>query len=242
MNNMKELRDVCNVNQRALNQLVDGAAKMNMEATILSHQAQAAEGLGNPNLAIVLNNKVKELRSREKPQNIYLLCKTFNNLGYCCNTANRHSEAREYFEKSNSLWNQMVSGEEKTGQRPYHHLANHARCLMYLEERDEAESMFKLAISGLENEKKWAMRAQPSFEKSTKYTKIREIEGPAEHARNLFKHAEALLKSSNSKSEAAQKLNVDAKSYLPAAIERSRGVTTEIHLTFPVQMKPPVTA
>ena len=55
MNALTELRSLCEVNLQALNRLPDGPRKLDLKASTLSHQAQAAESLGDPLKSIELN-------------------------------------------------------------------------------------------------------------------------------------------------------------------------------------------
>jgi tetratricopeptide (TPR) repeat protein len=158
---MAELELVCEVNLRALNKLEDGPKKENLKASILSHQAQAAESLGEPVKAIELNKQAYEIRLQEKPCMKLMLCYTANNLGYCHNTANLHEGSEEWYEKSREWWELMVKEGEETCDRPARHIKNHARCLIYLGKYDKAKEMFKISIPRLKTEKplNWAMLA-----------------------------------------------------------------------------------
>ena len=156
---MTEVELVCKVNLRALNELEDGPKKMDLKALILSHQAQAAESLGEPLKAIELNKQVYEIRLQEKPCMKILLCHIANNLGYCHNTANLHEDSEKWYEKSKEWWETMVKDDEESRDRPAYHIKNHARCLIYLGKYDKAKEMLDVSIPRLKTEKplNWAM-------------------------------------------------------------------------------------
>lgn len=158
---MAELKLVCEVNLRALDMLENGSKKMDLKASILSHQAQAAESLGDPLKAIELNKECYQIRLEEKPCSKILLCYTANNLGYCHNTANLHDGSEKWYEKSREWWDLMIKDGEETHNRPARHITNHARCLIYLGKYDKAKEMFDVSIPRLKTEKplNWAMLA-----------------------------------------------------------------------------------
>jgi tetratricopeptide (TPR) repeat protein len=158
---MAEVELVCEVNLRALDMLEDGPRKMDLKASILSHQAQAAESLGNPRKAIALNQTGYQIRLEEKPRSKILLCYTANNIGYCHNTANLHEDSEKWYEKSRDWWDLMVRDGDETRSRPARHITNHARCLIYLGKYDKAKEMLNISIPRLKAEKplNWAMLA-----------------------------------------------------------------------------------
>lgn len=158
---MIELELVCKVNLCALDKLQDGSIKMDLKASILSHQAQAAESLGESFKAIEYNKQVYEIRLQEKPCTKILLCYTANNLGYCYNTVNLHEDSEGWYEKSREWWETLVKNGEETRDRSARHLQNHARCLIYFGKYDKANEMFDVFISRLKIEKplNWAMLA-----------------------------------------------------------------------------------
>jgi hypothetical protein len=99
---MTELEALSAVNLGALNKLEDTPQKSDLEASILSHQAQAAESIGQPLKAIELNQQCYSIRLQEEAPKIMLLCFVSNNLAYCHNTANLHEDSEKWYEKSKS--------------------------------------------------------------------------------------------------------------------------------------------
>ncbi|KAK2595619.1 hypothetical protein QQS21_006666 [Conoideocrella luteorostrata] len=112
INEIKELQNLCEINLRALDTLENGPKKMDLKASILSHQAQALESLGDPVKAIELNIQVWKIRFQEDPKDKIMLRNTANNLGYCHSTANRHEESQVWHEKSRYWWQKSIEDEE----------------------------------------------------------------------------------------------------------------------------------
>lgn len=159
MNALTELRSLCEVNLQALNRLPDGPRKLDLKASTLSHQAQAAESLGDPLKSIELNLQCYQIWLEEEPCKKKKLCFSANNIAYCHNTANLHEESEKWYEKSKYLWEACVENGEDDGDRPARHIKNHARCLVYLGKYDKADAMFDISITRLMIEKplNWAM-------------------------------------------------------------------------------------
>ncbi|KAI1129102.1 hypothetical protein F5Y10DRAFT_291348 [Nemania abortiva] len=170
-NSMTELEALSAVNLEALKRLPSNEIwvtfqRSDLEAAILSHQAQAAEALGRPLKAIELNKQCYDIRKlQQEPPNNELLCFAANNLGYCHNTANLHEDAEKWYETSEAHWDTAVKNGEKSEDRPARHIQNHARCLVYLGKYDLAKEMFDISIPRLKSEKptNWAMLAYALF-------------------------------------------------------------------------------
>ncbi len=99
-NSLTELEDVCKVNLTALAKLTDGDHTIDLRASILSHQANMYESIGNPRKAIELNLEAYQIRLHENQLKQGLLAGFESNLGYCYNTANDHSTSLEWFHKA----------------------------------------------------------------------------------------------------------------------------------------------
>ncbi|KAF2967528.1 hypothetical protein GQX73_g6031 [Xylaria multiplex] len=164
-NSMTELDALSAINWGALQKLGDVPQKSDLEVAILSHQAQAAESIGQPLKAIELNKRCYNIRLQEEPPNHKLLCFAANNLGYCHNTANLHEESEKWYETSKSHWNMVTKQLEEIHDRPARHIKNHARCLVYLGKYRQAKEMFDISIPRLMSEKplNWAMLAYGLF-------------------------------------------------------------------------------
>ena len=145
--------------------LTDGPDKDDLKATIMSHQANLAESLGNADRAISLNKRVYEIRLQETPLKMELLGYVTNNLGYCHNTANDHEGSLQWFQKSHEWWASLAEsrGEPHPGRlaSPAFILKNTARCMVYLDDFKGATEMLDISMPLLKNAKplNWAMLA-----------------------------------------------------------------------------------
>ncbi|KAI0437937.1 hypothetical protein F4803DRAFT_536882 [Xylaria telfairii] len=177
-NSMTELEALSAINWGALQKLGDTPRKSDLEVAILSHQAQAAESIGNPIKAIELNQQCYSIRLHEEPPNHMLLCFVANNLGYCHNTANLHQESERWYETSKSHWDKVGKKDEEVRDRPARHIKNHARCLVYLGKHQEAKEMFDISISRLMSEKplNWAMLAYALFAQASMNRRLHHFE------------------------------------------------------------------
>ncbi|OKL60409.1 hypothetical protein UA08_04008 [Talaromyces atroroseus] len=180
VNDMVELKRSCEVNLCALDKL---------KASILSHQAQAAESLGEPTRAIALNKEVYEIRLQEKPRVKVMLCFTANNIAYCYNTANMHEESEKWrqrdFETAEAHYIEAQNAWLKGDQMRAHPF--YAACLSKTGACCLDQGKVEAAIKHIRD--------------SLEVTKIRKEDRVVEHARNLFKLSEAALQESLDDSE-----------------------------------------
>lgn len=160
-NALTDLESLCEVNLVAVNTLGDEPRKDDLRATIMSHQANLAESLGQARKAIDLNKRVYEIRFQEKPMKQALLCFVSNNLGYCHNTANDHKTSLEWFHKARDWGAASIESQAKTHDCPPFILKNTARCMVYLDKLQEAQEMLDISIPQLKTAKplNWAMLA-----------------------------------------------------------------------------------
>ncbi|KAL3952370.1 hypothetical protein ACCO45_012313 [Purpureocillium lilacinum] len=160
-NALEDLGLLCEVNLAAVNSLVNSPQKDDMRASIMSHQANLAESLGDAQAAIELNKNAYEIRLHERPMKQQLLCYISNNVGYCYNTANDHKNSLEWFQKSQVWWTASVRDRSETQECPAFILKNTARCLVYLDDFEGAAKLLDVAISRLKTERplNWAMLA-----------------------------------------------------------------------------------
>lgn len=156
MNRMTELLSVCETNLRALDMLGDEPKQVELRTSVFSHQAQAAESLGQPLKAVEINRKCYEIRLAE--MNKLLLCFTANNIAYCYNTANEHEKALEWYLKSKEWW---IEASKQAQEQPPWQLTNHANCLIQLGKYTEAGELLQVSIPRLQTEtpQNWAMLA-----------------------------------------------------------------------------------
>ncbi len=124
---MDECERTCALNMTAVEQLPASPQKEDFKATVLSHQAQMAESLGNPERAVQLNAERYKIRLAEVPLNQRLHCFTAETLGYCFSSANDHDAGLEWHNKAIEWWGDLPN-------IPPNILGNKARCLTFLKE------------------------------------------------------------------------------------------------------------
>lgn len=129
INALEELESLCDVNMITVETLKVGPEKRDLEASIMSYQANLAESFGNAEKAIELNKKVYKIRLDENPLKHALLCFTSNNLGYCYNTANDHKTAQEWFERSRDWLSSSIGSQNGEHDCPPFILKNITRYL-----------------------------------------------------------------------------------------------------------------
>jgi hypothetical protein len=151
LNQLNQVDDLCAVNLVAIEGLTHEAAKEDLKATILSHQANAAESRGDAARAIELNKQVYE--TRLKQNDLTLLYYTASNLGYCNNTANDHKIALIHFESAESWRKKLMDSQAKTDPCPAGILTNKARCLVYLDDFAAVQALLDVVVPGLQSEK-----------------------------------------------------------------------------------------
>lgn len=156
-----EFESICDANLLALGTIEDSPMKKDLQITIMTHQAQAAETLGEVERAISINERAYKMREEEKPMKKLLLCYTANNLGYCYNTANDHNSSLRWYNESERWWLELLTDGEVSEARPARHLKNQAVCLLYLGDLKGAKELFDISLPRLEVEKplNWAMLA-----------------------------------------------------------------------------------
>lgn len=152
INALADLESFCEVSLDAVNTLEDKEKREDLQADIMSYQANRAESLGKAEEAIKLNKEVHSIRQENKTE---LLGHVTNNLGYCHDSANNHKEALKWFEKSYKWW------MEKEIPIPSFILTNIARCKVYNDEISEARQLLGTAFKQLREETRmnWAMLA-----------------------------------------------------------------------------------
>jgi tetratricopeptide (TPR) repeat protein len=143
---LDELEDMCRVNLIAVKSLDDTEHATDITASTLSHLAQMYESLGSADKAVKLNQEGLELRLREVPLKLHLICGFENNLGCAYNTANDHVAALAILEKSLDTWNRALEQEGKPPAREPVITANIGRCLFYLGKMADARQHVDLAI------------------------------------------------------------------------------------------------
>ncbi|KAJ8131316.1 hypothetical protein O1611_g2307 [Lasiodiplodia mahajangana] len=160
-NAFDELDDMCDVNLVAVETLDDKGKINALLPHIYSQQANMHEGLGNAEKSIELNKKGYQIRLNENPIN-QVLCYGFeSNIGYTYNTANKHQDAMEWFEKARNRWIEFVDENGNQDSYPAILKKNMARCFFYMDDLPKARSLLDTAIAEFQAEKpfNWGMMA-----------------------------------------------------------------------------------
>ncbi|KAH6621474.1 Tetratricopeptide-like helical [Chaetomium sp. MPI-SDFR-AT-0129] len=146
---LEDLEVTCNVNMIAVELLHSSTEQEDLRGTILSHQAQIAERLGEGGKAVGLN---KEYCSATRP-------------------ATSATAAMEWFDKSLEWW-----GSEPG--LPPQILMNRARCLIYLEKYREASKLLDAFFSEVGEAKSvnWAVLAYGYFVQAVLHKRQQEHE------------------------------------------------------------------
>jgi tetratricopeptide (TPR) repeat protein len=148
---LAELKSFSEVSLELIGTLEDGPDKDDLQADIMSYQANRAESLGDAEKAISLNKEVLRIRKEHNKED--LLGHVTNNIGYCYNTANDHETSQQWFRESYDWW--CSNGK----QVPSFVRTNMARCMIYRDNFAAARVELAIAIPQLREEKDWAMLA-----------------------------------------------------------------------------------
>jgi hypothetical protein len=159
---LEELQDFCDTNLKALECLEDCPAKINLKASILSHKANRADSLGEPESAISLNLEAYELRLQEDPRKENLLAFFENNLGFNYGSFNDHETSLQWYLKSRDRWLAMLRDQGQPQIWPAFMRANTARAMVYLNDLSGASNLLTEAIVELESQipPNWAWLAK----------------------------------------------------------------------------------
>lgn len=159
---LEELQAFCDTNLTALESLEDCPAKTNLKASILSHKANRADSLGEPESAIALNLEAYELRLQENPRKENLLAFFENNLGFNHGSFNDHAASLKWYHKSRDRWLAMLRDQGKPVAWPAFMKANTARAMVYQNDLVGANALTSDAIAELESQSppNWAWLAK----------------------------------------------------------------------------------
>ncbi|KAK0609966.1 Tetratricopeptide-like helical [Bombardia bombarda] len=157
-NEMKDFEETCRVNLMVVECLEPGAQKESYKATIISHQAQMAENLGDHETAIRLHKEDYKIQLAKQPRNLYFLSYTAGNLGYSYSSAGNQTEALKWFQTSREWWSNMPN-------RPLNILVNEARAYILLGDLETAEKLLDSFEKQARSDKSqgWAMNADGYF-------------------------------------------------------------------------------
>ena len=131
---VEDLEVTCKVNMTAVKLLDPGPEREDLRGTILPHLGQMAECLAQGTRAVRLHEEEYDLRLQDPAKNRKLPSYTSSDLGCSTDTANDHTSALEWFDKSSEWW----GSESGVGPQI---LMNKARCLIYLGRYEEAREL-----------------------------------------------------------------------------------------------------
>ncbi|KAG9250320.1 pfs domain-containing protein [Emericellopsis atlantica] len=172
----EDCQKTCDVNHIAVEQLEDGPRKEDYKATILSHEAQMVESLGDAERAIRLNEKGYVIRLAERPRNKVVLCYTAANLGYCYSAANKPAIAVEWLDKAREWWGDLPNF-------PLNIVANKARCFIQLGEFEKAKSLADSCMTEMQDVDRvnWATLGYGYFLMGVYHHRVKEFEAVEQH-------------------------------------------------------------
>ncbi|KAF2963290.1 hypothetical protein GQX73_g10280 [Xylaria multiplex] len=130
-NALKDCEALCQANLAAIESMEDVSQKNDLKATVLSHLSQMYESLGNAEQSIELAKEGYQIRLSEETRKYLFLCHTCQNLGFMCNTANRHQEALDWFSKLYSWWDSLQKSRGTAERVPAIIPAGHVRAKIY---------------------------------------------------------------------------------------------------------------
>ncbi|CAI6073766.1 unnamed protein product [Clonostachys chloroleuca] len=143
----EECARTCQVNRAAVLTLSSDEDKIDLECTILSHQAQVIEIIDEIQRAIAICRQDISIRRKEKPQKKIYLAHSVGNLGIIHTSANEPEKALGYFLESRGWWASHY--EDQNEDRVFGPCIQvyEARCRMDIGELDLAEEMLHDALA-----------------------------------------------------------------------------------------------
>jgi len=149
----EECERTCLVNRDAASTLVSKEDKVNLECSIMSHQAQIAEKLGNSQKAIEISQQYIDNRLAESPRKLVLLAYSACNQGIIYSSANDFAKSLECFQQSRQWWEAHFVSKGESREYAASILVSEARCMIGLGEFDKAEEMLDTTIAKVKEEK-----------------------------------------------------------------------------------------
>ncbi|KAK7416205.1 hypothetical protein QQX98_005403 [Neonectria punicea] len=237
----KECEKTCVVNRIAVSMLTSSKDKVDLDGSIISHQAQVTEKPGNPQKAIDFCRQGINLRLGESLKKLILIAYSKCNLGIIYSSANDFEEALECFQQSRQYWAAHFESEGETRKYATSILVSEARCMMGSANRrlrrfESAEAHFMEAQSAWVRSDQSHLHPfnagilynigaccfdQGKVEASIKHIKdsleVTEFYSrvmPVEHGRSLFKLSEAVIQNTDVSTPEAVGLREKAEWYL----------------------------
>lgn len=149
----EECERTCAVNWAAVSTLTSEEAKIDLEATIISHQAQVLEKLGHMQEAIEVCEKGINIRLGETPRKQVLIAYSYCNLGIIYSSSNNFTKALECFKQSRKWWADYFDGKGETRAYAAPMQVSEARCMVGLNKLDQAEEMLDSMVSQVKSER-----------------------------------------------------------------------------------------
>ncbi|UQC77217.1 uncharacterized protein CLUP02_02684 [Colletotrichum lupini] len=149
----EECERTCAINRIAVSSLSSTEDKADLEATIISHQAQVVEKLGDFHQAQQVCERGISLRLRESPQKKILLSYSSCNLGIIYSSANDFPKAMECFQQARQWWKSHFDDKAEARTYAASILVSEARCVLGLGDVLQAEAMLMKTIAQVKEEK-----------------------------------------------------------------------------------------
>jgi len=160
--NYQELGGLSEVAGLAIATLDPAEHSVDLISSRLSYLGFMQEGTGEPLKALATATEGYRLRLSENPLKHLYLCATESNIGYMYNSANNHLESKRFFEMTRDRWAGFVRTEDGEPV-PWNtvHKTNFGRCLVYLNEHDEAARILDESVQAFKASRpvNWAMLA-----------------------------------------------------------------------------------
>ncbi|KAI0096977.1 P-loop containing nucleoside triphosphate hydrolase protein [Nemania sp. FL0031] len=148
----EECERTCALNRNAISTITTAEERIDLEATIMSHQAQVAEKLGNIEQALNICQQQINIRLNQSPPNLILIAWSFCNLGIAHSSANNFEKALEDFEQSHKRWDAHFSEKGERRQLASSIRVSEARCMIGLERFNDAEEILDMTIAQIKGE------------------------------------------------------------------------------------------
>lgn len=141
------------MNLIAVGTLATEGIRINLEGTIISHQAQICEELGNMQEAIELCQREIDIRLNEVPRKEAIISFSTENLGIMYHSTNDLDRALEIFQQARVWWENRPNCQDNNWNYPATFPVNEARCLIDLNRLDQAEKKLNEASIQIKEEK-----------------------------------------------------------------------------------------
>ncbi|PVH79292.1 hypothetical protein DL98DRAFT_655534 [Cadophora sp. DSE1049] len=149
----EECEKTCVVNRDAASTLASDGDRLNIQGSIISHQAQVLEKLGDPQKAAIICQQEIDMRLGESPKKQILLAYSSCNLGIIYSSANDFLRALNAFHESRKWWDAHFTSKGETQDIAPSISVSEARCIIGLGDFETAEEMLETTIAKVKEEK-----------------------------------------------------------------------------------------